>query len=555
MSFCLLDRFPVELIHQIFAYLSAHEIVYAFSGTTEYLNGIVATYDRYVVAFHAITKCQFDMTCRCLRPEQILSLTFSDDDEASKQSEIFFSYFNIEQFTHLRSFNMESINSDTCNKLTQLHQLQQLTTISLSHVFQRVCPEFSTSIQKLLPQLNQLAVYNVYCLLNDPLPNLHHLALRYCDCRHLVTILTLMPNLRTFDVILTCGVRSHWPIELPLLLYLKKFTLRTEGEYLTLSQVEKFLSKTPNLKHFELETEGLKELFDGERWEPIVSGLSRFDFRIHCSDTSNNIFEREHVLQSFRSLFWLEQKRWFVAYYTPNAREIFTVPRFLSTIGNYPSVNWPPQCTLPDFPFAKHITHLQCSALYPLIADQFPNITSLTIHTNRTLDGQTLVQVIEQMKFLYSISIVDLSIVNHIPINVVFEKIRSLSVQEFSTSDSDQTIHDLDRVCFTFPRLERLNMKLLSHIHLFRLIDQLKYLSIAKFELHQSSSESPTMQRNWLINNCRRFQTTDNFTFRYVNDTIYLWMATENANNLGALTLTDTEPLSTWYSRLSCVLQ
>ncbi|CAF1565556.1 unnamed protein product, partial [Didymodactylos carnosus] len=84
-------------------------------------------------------------------------------------------------------------------------------------------------------------------------------------------------------------------------------------EKLTMIQIKEFLSKIPNLIHFELDSEGYMDLIDGQQWELIASNLIIFDFRIHLLDPLWN-FSEENILQSFLSLFWLEHKRRFVAY-------------------------------------------------------------------------------------------------------------------------------------------------------------------------------------------------------------------------------------------------
>ncbi|UJR17167.1 hypothetical protein I4U23_004063 [Adineta vaga] len=543
MSICLLDRLPVELVHEIFIYLSAHEIIYAFSNVTDYFNKILISYDRYLVNFRSVLKCHFDVTCRFIRPDQIISLVLSDDDDTPDQSELFFSYFKIDQFTRLRLFDMSLMNSDTFKKLNKLHQLKELKSLDLPHLFEPYHQEIYIIIKNILPRLNRLMAYNTNHLLNISLPDLYHLNLKYCSCHQLVTLFTMIPNLQTLDITLTCGIGSNWSNNIPLLTHLKTLILNTYGEKILMRQMKELLSKTPNLKHFQLNTEGSDDLVDGQQWEPIVLNLSVFDFRIRFFNSFHHISE-ETILQSFRSIFWLEQKRWFVAYDDSDTREIFTIPRFLSTIVKYPYTNWPLDSTLPEFSCDQHIKYLHCS-VFNSIPHRFMNITSLNMDTNRILNDieiNTLIHLIEQMKYLHSISFRNLYILKKFPRNITFEKIRSLSVQEY-----DQLENIPNRLCTIFPRLERLKTKLLPYNELFLLIDQLKHLSIAQFEFRHPSSRSFKINHNWLVKNSVRLRTNQNFTFRFFNDTIYLWMSNENISN--------NESMSVWFSLQSCTLQ
>ncbi|CAF1272077.1 unnamed protein product, partial [Didymodactylos carnosus] len=205
-------------------------------------------------------------------------------------------------------------------------------------------------------------------------------------------------------------------------------------EKLTMIQIKEFLSKIPNLIHFELDTEGYMDLIDGQQWELIASNLIIFDFRIHLLDPLWN-FSEENILQSFLSLFWLEHKRWFVAYDGSHMRHIFTIPRFISNTVIYSYTDWPPLCTSSDLCLDEYIDIYHMSLLNP-VPHRFTNITSLVFDTDEIITDIGLVafiSLVEHMHFLHSISFRDLSVLNNVPNNVVFEKIRSLYVRDINT--------------------------------------------------------------------------------------------------------------------------
>ncbi|CAF4255971.1 unnamed protein product, partial [Rotaria sordida] len=94
MSF-LLDRFPIEILHIIFDYFWAHEILHLFFDTSDYFNDILSNYDRYRINSQSITKSDFDFICHFILPNQVISLILSDEKETPYQSELFFSDFQI----------------------------------------------------------------------------------------------------------------------------------------------------------------------------------------------------------------------------------------------------------------------------------------------------------------------------------------------------------------------------------------------------------------------------------------------------------------------------
>lgn len=231
MSFNRLDFLPVELVHHIFTYLSAHEIFYAFSNVTDYLDAALISYDQYIINFRSALKSHFDITCHSIRPDRIISLTLSDDDDTPDQSELFFSLFNIEQFIYLRSFDMSLMNHDICKKLLHLQKLNYLSSLELPRLFQPHWKDFDIVIEKILPRLNRLMVYNTYYLLDNSLPNLHHLVLKYCNCSQLSNLLQLIPNLHSLDIMLILNTHSNWSNDVPTLTCLRKLVLNTYGEH------------------------------------------------------------------------------------------------------------------------------------------------------------------------------------------------------------------------------------------------------------------------------------------------------------------------------------
>ena len=95
-------------------------------------------------------------------------------------------------------------------------------------------------------------------------------------------------------------------------------SLTIERFYGLIDELEYLLSLTSSLRHLKLVGRGdLEDMGDGKRWEQFIQlnlpYLTTFEFslwiRITNSPTCPNI---DSILSTFRSSFWLEQKKWIV---------------------------------------------------------------------------------------------------------------------------------------------------------------------------------------------------------------------------------------------------
>ncbi len=202
MSTCLLDFFPVELLHIIFDHLWGHEIFYSFVNISDYVDRILLSYDHYSLNFQSILKKHFDIVCHHVQPHQVISLTLSDSDDTPGQSQLFLSFFSINKFTRLRALKLVEIDDKSRSLFFDLHELESLISLELELKFYLTCYE-------IVPQIKRL-------ILNDPtgsyfsmktsifttslLSHLYHLTLPYCSCAQLRQILYLIPTLRLLKI-------------------------------------------------------------------------------------------------------------------------------------------------------------------------------------------------------------------------------------------------------------------------------------------------------------------------------------------------------------------
>ena len=133
---CLFDRLPVELLHTLFTYFLAHEILFSFSDVSDYVSSTLLTYSAHRMNFNA-TQSPIDLIYSGIRPEQVISLTFSDDVHLV---ELFFNHLRIEEFTQLRSLAMMQSHSERLKStIRNLHKLERLHFLSFDTETIRAC--------------------------------------------------------------------------------------------------------------------------------------------------------------------------------------------------------------------------------------------------------------------------------------------------------------------------------------------------------------------------------------------------------------------------------
>jgi hypothetical protein len=209
-----LDNLPVELIHYLLSYFSAHEIFYTFINVTSYINAVLAAYSNYKVNFKSITKTNFDLTCQHIIPDQVISLTLSDDEETPGLIELFLSRFQINQFTRLQSLRLFDIGPDfweiIITKLVELKNLRFFSFFPSNRSDAWVCKLPAKDLKPLdknladtyapvLPQLYQLRLCHGDFLKSIQFPCLRHLVLDRSSVDIIKHICSVAPELKSLD--------------------------------------------------------------------------------------------------------------------------------------------------------------------------------------------------------------------------------------------------------------------------------------------------------------------------------------------------------------------
>ncbi|CAF1292620.1 unnamed protein product [Adineta ricciae] len=317
-----LEDLPNEIIYRIFDNLSVNTII-VFSCTCKRYLQCRHLYNQYQLSFQSISKSNFDLLCRLIRPSNIISLTLSDDDNATPgQIQAFLKTYPIHQLTRLH-----------CLKLFQIDE---------------------THLEDLLKPLQKSPLTSLYIEYRQYFGMLNHSTLTtLCDILSLKTLRTLHLDMRTYQT-----ESIQWPqitqIEYLSLsnstfhqfvqiigrsntfrsIYLRHVSMKDVDnhsiKYLPLKQIESFriekselffekipwlLSFMPKLVHLKLEgfTPKLDQIFTNDRFEEFIQinlpELKTFQFFIRFSPVEFKITNSlvDSLIKQFQRSFWTEQ--------------------------------------------------------------------------------------------------------------------------------------------------------------------------------------------------------------------------------------------------------
>jgi hypothetical protein len=245
MPHCLFDDFPVELIHHLLDYFSAHEIFNTFTDVSPYINNVLLVYSSYRANFKSVTKTEFDLVCQCIVPNQVISLTLCDNENTPGQVERFLSRFQINQFTRLRSLTLTEVGADfwesIMTKLTDLKSLRSFFYTSLTRNDSWICEisrgdlspldiRLFDSYGPMLSQLNRLRLSHGDFLKTVQFPCLRHLILERCSADIIQHICSVTPQLKSLETKFSHD-ESSTGFVFPLA-QLNRLVLRISGEHL-----------------------------------------------------------------------------------------------------------------------------------------------------------------------------------------------------------------------------------------------------------------------------------------------------------------------------------
>lgn len=248
------DDLPVEMLMDIFRYLSVHELYFSFSQLNTHLNFILQSLRNLIL----VTASHRDPVFSFFNSFVEIQIQFNNSSSSA------LSQFNFSNFINLRSFSISQlIFSDSY--IEPIEQLEQFISPNLCPHLQSLRIPYCS--QKLADWIFTGAFpYLKICHLYDSpyekiilpsskmntLPTLRQFTIQKRNEDDFEKILLLCPNLRYLDVSCDCKLSSFIHITTPYT-SLKRLHLSRLKKFLFHNgQFDSLLSYFPNLSHFDL---------------------------------------------------------------------------------------------------------------------------------------------------------------------------------------------------------------------------------------------------------------------------------------------------------------
>ena len=319
-----MENLPVEIFYQIFDYLQIETIFFTIRPVSRSFQSIVLNYDRWNFHLKIASKAQFDVLCRFIPPQNIRSLTLYNNEQTPDQISTFLQQVRLRQLTQLHSIDLDGIDEFQLNYLCKRINLNLLRSFSI-RISEYDDRRRKTTVNYLSTIVKQINLRRLYLdVENSRISDLSWPINCSIEC------LTINGNVKFDDLvkIFSCSPQLHR-------LIIKRTSLRIRTNHgkeysfvqlksliievrdLEMNELNSFLLLTPSLSYLKLL--GHYWRFDGKRWEDFVQvnlpHLEQFQFNIQCwqfgmIERTRGDFER--IMKSFRSPFWVEDKKWFV---------------------------------------------------------------------------------------------------------------------------------------------------------------------------------------------------------------------------------------------------
>jgi hypothetical protein len=318
---------PVELFYRILDDLDTETILFVMQYVCKRFYSITANYNRYELNFKSISKHKFHQLCRVAHPQNVISLTLSNDDKTPGQIGLFLSLYHIEEYTRLQSVTLISIE-ESYLKIILEHLLTICSLTSLViHCELNCVLSVETHIllslvigKNSLRKLDLALGYAIIDKLEWPVVcSIQYLKLfSHIRFDQFCTILRRSPRLKTM-ILRDCIINDIDELNSIIsdtIPYRQLTSFTLEDCDLEMTMIESLLSLTPSLVHFTIIGNG-DDLFDGARWEQSIQtkllDLNKFEFAFQSNITiTHDQTGVESLIAPFQTPFWLDTKRWFV---------------------------------------------------------------------------------------------------------------------------------------------------------------------------------------------------------------------------------------------------
>ncbi|CAF4822099.1 unnamed protein product, partial [Rotaria sp. Silwood1] len=249
-------------------------------------------------------------------PDRVIGLILSNDEDTPGLAELFLTYFQINQFTHLQSLTLFDIGphlwENIIQSMVELKNLRSFFYTQPSRINSWISDITGFDLNQLdsrlfniygpiLPQLCRLKLSHGDFLNSIQFPQLQHLILERSSVdivKHISSVATRLKSLETKFELDDSTTQFLYPLT-----QLKRLVLEIEGSNISMSHLEEMMSNLPRLKHLILIVNCNCDVVNGQRWQMIVQHLITFNFMFNLS-----VSLESQDLDSFRTSFWLEEK-------------------------------------------------------------------------------------------------------------------------------------------------------------------------------------------------------------------------------------------------------
>lgn len=349
MAQASLSILPPELLDRIMRNLDTESIMFSFRPICRQFYQISDAYDQYELDLNSMSLTTLKKISRLIQPENIISLELNDKSDNSDRIKIFFTFFETNRFTRLRSITLGAWNNFKDYELLNHLDISNIVSLRIysNQNYQRNVLHF---ISKVIMQPTLCKLYLMesgYTITNISWPSscsIAHLIIHSCSLKEYNFILQRSPYLRS--IVITRFIidqsnevitRSPVPKQYPQLM-----SLTIGNSSLSMTDFELLLSLTPSLARLKLLSHktNLHPIMDGSDWERLIRtklrGLETFEFFFsYTLRQDDDTKDLRLWIDTFRTPFWLHEKKWVIIcdyILKPKVINFYTIPRCAVTL-------------------------------------------------------------------------------------------------------------------------------------------------------------------------------------------------------------------------------
>ena len=325
-------QLPTEVCHLIFDYLDCEIIFKSIAPVCQIIRDKVNSYNRLKLHFSRISPSQWSSLAQVIQPENVIFISLSvKDDGNSSDVNLFFSLFQFDRFVRLKTLKLIQLDGTKFDQFFGHIIRYRLKSLSIAFAYQTI-DQIHSTINQISSMIDRVRLEKIDLTLpNGTLSDetvlksigsvLKRLEVTYCTYEQFHLVLSSCANLKTlilkrFDIPKALEIGS-----LPFVCstYPQLSSLMLEVSSLNSYQLSLILSFTPSLVYLQLDIDRCQtpDMLSGYVWEKFIRNrlphlkIFRFWF-IHQTRQHSTHPSLRTIIQSFRTSFWLNEKRWMI---------------------------------------------------------------------------------------------------------------------------------------------------------------------------------------------------------------------------------------------------